>query len=236
MSLDKQKALWQLLDIELYLTGFLPSSIRCAGTAKSGTDGHVSLQAIARQVRRCNRCLLAQQRTTAVPGEGPPDARVMLLGEAPGMEEDLQGRPFVGNAGQLLDRIIQACGLERTGLFVTNVVKCRPPNNRQPRPEEIVSCLPYLHAQIRLIRPAIMVALGGHAARTLLNVQGPITQLRGQVYLCQVPGCPEKIKVVPTYHPAYLLRNYTYQNRKAVWEDMKLVLNVLGLEAPKGQV
>jgi len=222
------KAMLQLVDVDSYFTGFVLRA------AKSGRAGMESIVVIAEQICRCQRCALARSRTTPVPGEGDPHAEVMLVGEAPGMEEDLQGRPFVGKAGQLLDRILQACGLARAGLFITNVLKCRPPNNRQPRPDEIVACLPYLHGQIRLIRPRLIIALGAHAARALLDTNKPITALRGVVHACRIPGYPATIDVVATYHPAHLLRNYTYENRKAVWQDMKLALRQLGLDVPSG--
>jgi DNA polymerase len=157
----------------------------------------------------------------------------VFVGEAPGADEDAQGRPFVGRAGQLLDKIIKACGLKRSDVWIGNILKCRPPENRDPRPEEIISCLPYIQRQIELINPEIIVALGAHAARTLLNTNKAIGELRGQFleYYTGIGRPP--MKLIPTYHPAYLLRNYSEENRRLVWEDMKKVLAELGLPVPE---
>jgi len=191
------------------------------------------LEEIADQVRKCCKCGLGSSRTNAVPGEGNPNARIMFVGEAPGADEDAQGRPFVGRAGQLLDRVIEACGLKRSDVFIGNILKCRPPENRDPRPDEIISCLPYLQRQIEIIEPEVIVALGAHAARTLLNTNKPIGQLRGQFheYYAGIGRAP--IKLMATYHTAYLLRNYTPENRKRLWEDMKKVLAEIGLPVPE---
>jgi len=191
------------------------------------------LDELADEVRKCRKCPLGSLRTNAVPGEGNPRARIVFVGEAPGADEDAQGRPFVGRAGQLLTKIINACGLERSDVFICNVLKCRPPDNRDPRPEEIISCLPYLQRQIEIISPEVIVALGAHAARTLLNTNKSIGQLRGQFheYYAGIGRAP--IKLMATYHTAYLLRNYTPENRRRVWEDMKKVLAELGLPIPQ---
>lgn len=190
------------------------------------------LEKIGEQTRRCRLCDLGSQRTNAVPGEGSPNARIMFIGEAPGADEDAQGRPFVGRAGQLLDKIITACGLKRSDVYIGNILKCRPPGNRDPRAEEIISCLPYLQRQIEIIAPEIIVALGAHAARTLLDTTKSIGQLRGhfEQYYSGIGRPP--IKFMATYHPAYLLRNYSQENRKRVWEDMKKVLAELDLPIP----
>jgi uracil-DNA glycosylase family 4 len=202
-------------------------------TSQDCTDKKVKeLEKIAEEVRQCRQCGLGSSRTNAVPGEGNPNARIMFVGEAPGADEDAQGRPFVGRAGQLLDKVIVACGLKRSDVFIANILKCRPPENRDPRPEEIISCLPYLQRQIEIIDPEIIVALGAHAARTLLNTNKAIGQLRGQFHeYCAGLGRPP-IKVMVTYHTAYLLRNYSPENRRRVWEDMKKVLAELGLPVP----
>src|SRR4030042_3845997 len=134
---------------------------------------------IAEQANPCRLCDLGSLRTNAVPGEGSPNARIMFIGEAPGADEDAQGRPFVGRAGQLLDRIIEACGLESSADYTCNLLKCRPPEHADPRPEEMISCLPFLQRQIEIIKPEIIVALGAHAARMLLNTNKSIGQLRG---------------------------------------------------------
>ena len=196
------------------------------------TQKAAELEKIAEEVRQCRQCGLGSSRTNAVPGEGHPDARIMFIGEAPGADEDAQGRPFVGRAGQLLDKIINACGLKRSDVFIGNILKCRPPDNRDPRAEEIISCLPYLQKQIEIIEPEIIVALGAHAAKTLLNTTKPIGQLRGQFheYYAGIGRAP--IKMMATYHTAYLLRSYTPENRRRVWEDMKKVLVELDLPVP----
>ena len=191
------------------------------------------LEKIADQARQCCKCGLASARTNAEPGEAKPNARIIFVGEAPGADEDAQGRPFVGRAGQLLDKIIIACGLKRSDVFIGNILKCRPPGNRDPRADEIISCLPYLQRQIEIIEPEILIALGAHAAKTLLDSTKSIGQLRGQFheYYTQIGRPP--VKLMATYHPAYLLRSYTPENRKKVWEDMKKVLAELDLPIPK---
>jgi uracil-DNA glycosylase family 4 len=192
----------------------------------------LQLEELAEQTRQCRKCDLGFLRKNAVPGEGNPDARIMFVGEAPGADEDLQGRPFVGRAGQLLDKIITACGLKRADVYICNIIKCRPPENREPRADEIISCYPYLQKQIELINPEIIVALGAPAARTLLNTNKSIGQLRGQ--FCEYYGGlgSPPIKLMATYHPAYLLRSYSPENRRIVWEDMKKVLTELNLPIP----
>ena len=191
------------------------------------------LEKIADEVRKCCKCGLGETRTNAVPGEGNPNAQILFVGEGPGAEEDAQGRPFVGRAGQLLNKIIAACGLKRNEVWIGNILKCRPPGNRDPRPDEIISCFPYLQRQIEIINPQIIVALGAPAARTLLNTNKPIGQLRGQFHEYYAGLGRPPIKLMPTYHPAYLLRNYSSENRKRVWEDMKKVLAELGLPIPE---
>jgi DNA polymerase len=198
-----------------------------------GPEAATELEAIASEVRQCRRCPLSSTRTNAVPGEGSPKARIVFVGEAPGGDEDVQGRPFVGRAGQLLDKVIIACGLQRADVFIGNILKCRPPENRDPRPDEIICCLPYLQRQIEIIDPEVIVALGAHAARTLLNTNKPIGQLRGRFhdYIAGIGHAP--IKLMATYHTAYVLRNYTPETRRRVWEDMKKVLVELGLPVPE---
>ncbi len=203
------------------------------GLRVSSPETIKELEEIADQTRKCLKCELGGLRTNAVPGEGNPAARIMFVGEAPGADEDAQARPFVGRAGQLLDKIIAACGLKREDVWIGNILKCRPPENRDPKPEEIVACLPYLQRQIELINPEIIVALGAHAAKTLLNTTKSIGQLRG-LFHEYVPGMGKRpIKLMPTFHPAYLLRNYSAENRGKVWEDMKKVLAELGLPVPQ---
>jgi len=182
------------------------------------------LEAIARRVAECRACPLCEGRTRTVPGQGSPHPDVLFVGEGPGYEEDKQGVAFVGRAGQLLTRIIEAMGYTRDEVFIANIVKCRPPGNRTPLPDEMAACLPYLKEQIALLRPKVVVALGATALKGLLDVKGGITKLRG-TWLSL-----EGLDVMPTYHPAYLLRNPAAKGD--VWEDMKAVLAQLGRKPP----
>ena len=215
------------------LDGGAPAQDRQEPKPARTIDAVKELEAIAAEVRQCRKCDLGSLRTNAVPGEGSSRPRILFVGEAPGADEDAQGRPFVGRAGQLLDKIIEACGLKRQDVFIGNILKCRPPDNREPRPDEIVHCLPYLERQIEALSPEIIVALGAHAARTLLNTNRAIGQLRGEFHEYVAGMDRPPIKLMATYHPAYLLRNYTPDNRRRVWEDMKKVLAELGLPVPE---
>jgi DNA polymerase len=192
-----------------------------------------SLDIVAEQVKGCRKCEIGSTRINAVPGQGNPKARLMFVGEAPGADEDQKGIAFIGRAGKLLTDIITAMGLSREEIFIGNVIKCRPPGNRDPKTEEIVNCRPYLKRQLELIQPEIIVALGAHAARTLLNTNEAIGKLRGHFHEYTYSDEVRPAKLMPTYHPAYLLRNYSYDNRKRVWEDMMKVLKELGLPIPK---
>jgi DNA polymerase len=168
----------------------------------------------------CTRCKLhALGRRQIVFGVGNPDADLMFVGEAPGADEDIQGEPFVGRAGQLLTKIIEAIGLRREDVYIANVIKCRPPNNRNPEPDEVEQCEPFLFRQIDTIRPKVIVALGKFAAQSLLRTTDPITRLRGREYRYR------DAILMPTYHPAYLLR--TPSAKREVWEDMKRVRAIL---------
>lgn len=236
--MDIRRALKQQMEMDAFFTGDFAPRGASVPTAQEGgpavarkvDDGVVEgLAAIAEEVRKCCCCGLGETRTNPVPGEGNPEARLVFVGEAPGADEDAQGRPFVGRAGQLLDKMIQAMGLQRGDVFICNILKCRPPGNRDPRPDEIINCMPYLTRQLSLIRPEIIVALGAHAARTLLNTNQSIGQLRGSFQEYFPEGLDEPIKLMATYHPAYLLRNYTRDSRQRVWEDLKKVMNELGL-------
>jgi uracil-DNA glycosylase family 4 len=178
-----------------------------------------SLDAVAAMIRGCRRCALCQGRTHAVPGEGNPRARLMCVGEGPGATEDETGRPFVGAAGQLLDQILAAIECPRDTVFIANIVKCRPPQNRKPLPDEATSCLPYLHRQIALVRPAVLLALGGTAAEWLLGVKRSLGDLRGRVH--RFAGIP----LVVTYHPAALLRNPNW--KKPTWDDVRIARQLL---------
>lgn len=168
--------------------------------------------------------------TNIVFGEGDPCARLMFVGEAPGEEEDKTGRPFVGRAGQLLDKMIVAMGLKRNDVYIANVLKTRPPNNATPTLEEARLCAPYLHEQISIIAPEVIVTLGLPATRTLLGTMEPMGKLRGKwaAFSCTVQT-PRDFSVMPTYHPAYLLRNYTPTERAKVWSDLQQVMTRLGL-------
>ncbi|NIA17465.1 MAG: uracil-DNA glycosylase [Planctomycetes bacterium] len=187
---------------------------------------------VSEEIVKCRACDLGNSRANAVPGAGNPDAGLVFVGEAPGADEDAQGLPFVGRAGKLLGDIIVAMGLKRDDVFICNILKCRPPNNRDPKPEEIISCLPFLRRQLEIIDPEIIVALGAHAAKTLLETNEPIGRLRGEFrQYSPAPGA-KPVKFMATYHPAYLLRNYSTDNRRKVWEDMKKVMNEMGLPVP----
>jgi len=152
-------------------------------------------------------------------GEGDPAARLLFVGEGPGRDEDLQGRPFVGKAGELLDKMIGALGFSRETTYIANIVKCRPPDNRTPTPEEARTCLGYLQRQIELIRPDVIVTLGATPLRELAGITEGITKLRGQWQRIQVGG--REIPLMPTFHPAYVLRQYTQEVRRAVWQDLQ---------------
>ncbi len=186
-----------------------------------------TLDEIRAELEGCRRCPLCKGRSTIVFGVGNPRAQIVFVGEAPGREEDEKGEPFVGEAGRLLDRILFAMGLRREDVYICNVVKCRPPGNRDPLPEEIAACEPYLKRQLAAIRPRLIVALGRFAAQTLLRDTTPITRLRGNWRRY------EGIPLMPTYHPAYLLRNPA--SKKEVWEDMKAVMQRLRREEPEAR-
>ncbi len=180
-----------------------------------------SLEAIASVVRECTSCPLCKARTNAVPGEGNPDAGLMVVGEGPGEQEDRSGRPFVGRAGALLDKILESIETPRPEVFIANVVKCRPPRNRTPLPDERAACLPYLHRQIALVRPRVLMALGATAAEALLGVRRPLGELRLKVH--RFDGIP----LVVTYHPAALLRNPNW--KRPAWDDVRIARQLLDL-------
>jgi len=178
---------------------------------------------IEERIFNCQKCPLAKTRTKAVPGEGSPDANLMFIGEAPGRDEDIQGRPFVGRAGQLLTKIIQAMKFRREDVYITNIVKCRPPNNREPEREEIQQCQAYLFEQIENIQPKVIVTLGNVPTHFFIPSKSGVTALRGTFYPF------EDILVMPTFHPSYLVRNEGNRLlKKNVWEDMKKVMAYLG--------
>ena len=187
-----------------------------------GLETTRSLEELRSHIGDCRRCKLAPHRTHLVFGVGNPRARLVFVGEAPGRDEDLKGEPFVGRAGQLLTEIIsKGMKLRREDVYIANVIKCRPPENRNPEPDEVESCEPFLLRQLELIGPEVIVALGKFAVQTLLRVKTPITQLRGRWY--DYHG----IKLMPTFHPAYLLRNPG--DKRLVWQDIQKVMAELGI-------
>lgn len=182
--------------------------------------GREGMVAVREDLGDCTRCKLhTLGRRQIVFGVGNPAANLMFIGEAPGADEDIQGEPFVGRAGQLLTKIISAIGLSRQDVYIANVIKCRPPQNRNPEPDEVEACEPFLFRQIQVIEPKVIVALGKFAAQALLGTAEPISRLRGRVF--EYRGS----KLIPTFHPAYLLRNPA--SKREVWEDMKLVRALL---------
>ncbi len=192
------------------------------GSAQPNADSLAGIQSdIGEDCRRCKLCSLG--RSQIVFGVGNPRARLMFVGEAPGEEEDKRGEPFVGRAGQLLSKIIEAIGLSREQVYIANVIKCRPPANRNPEPDEVAQCEPYLFRQIDVIAPKVIVPLGKFAAQSLLKTVDPITKLRGRQFDYRGTA------LIPTFHPAYLLRNPSA--KREVWEDMKKVRAILQSEA-----
>lgn len=180
-----------------------------------------ALQGLRDELNACRRCNLAKGRKNIVFGEGSPDADIMFIGEAPGREEDLKGEPFVGEAGELLTRLIEKVGLKRKEVYIGNIVKCRPPSNRDPLDDEIEACMPFIERQIELIMPKAIIALGGIASHALTGTKIPITKLRGNFY--EYKGIP----LMPTFHPAYLLRNPDLQERWRIRQDVEKVLHRL---------
>jgi len=176
-----------------------------------------ALDLIRAELGDCTRCRLSEKRKHIVFGEGNPKARVVFVGEGPGADEDRTGRPFVGRAGELLTKMIEACGWQREEVYICNVVKCRPPNNRDPEADEVASCRGFLERQLEAIAPRVIVTLGKPAASTLLDEPVAITRMRGRWR--EWRGIP----LMPTYHPAYVLRNYTRETRKEVWDDLRAV-------------
>ena len=189
-------------------------------SADSGVNAKAELKRIREEIGDCTRCKLHAGRTNLVFGVGNPKADLMFVGEAPGRDEDIKGEPFVGRAGQLLTKIIEAIDLDRDDVYIANVIKCRPPQNRNPDPDEVETCEPFLFSQIDAIQPRVIVALGAFAVRTLLrDDKTPISKLRGQQYSYR------GTILIPTFHPAYLLRSP--DKKKYVWEDMKQVRAIL---------
>lgn len=184
------------------------------------------LDPLKKEVLQCKACDLAKTRLNVVFGAGNPDASLMFVGEAPGESEDTQGLPFVGRAGQLLTKIIEAMGMRREDVYIANILKCRPPNNRAPLPTEILACQENVRRQIAIIKPKVICTLGKFASQTLLKTEETISSLRGNSYVY------EGITVIPTFHPAYLLRNP--QDKRLVWEDMKKIQSLIASIDDKG--
>ncbi len=183
------------------------------------SSAHAVLEQLEASVQDCTRCNLHQSRTQVVFGTGDPTADLVFVGEAPGEAEDRRGEPFVGPSGQLLTRIIEAMGLKREEVYILNIVKCRPPKNRDPNPDELAACRPFLQAQLDCLQPRVVCALGRFAAQALLQTDESISRLRGRFHkLGEIP-------VMPTYHPAYLLRNP--HEKRVVWQDMQAIQKVL---------
>jgi uracil-DNA glycosylase len=178
-----------------------------------------TLEEVAERIRTTHCCALCPSRTNAVPGEGNSQARLFLVGEGPGATEDAQGRPFVGQAGNLLNGILEAIEVPRDSVYITNIVKCRPPQNRKPLPDEIAACIPYLHRQIEIVQPKVLLALGSTAAEAMLGVRKSLGELRGKVHTYN--GIP----LVVTYHPAALLRNPNW--KKPTWDDVRIARQLL---------
>jgi len=184
-------------------------------TMSSAPSNAPGLQSIRDEIGDCQRCKLARTRTNIVFGSGNPNAELVFVGEAPGFEEDQQGLPFVGRAGQLLTKIIESISLKREDVYICNVLKCRPPDNRNPEPDEVMTCNPFLRKQLGVIRPKVVCCLGTFAAQTVMQTTSSISKLRGKFY--DIDG----IRVIATFHPAYLLRSP--DKKREVWEDMKQI-------------
>jgi DNA polymerase len=198
-----------------------PPTVETKGQTASPAAAGETLAHIREDLGDCQRCKLWRQRQHIVFGQGDPRARLVFVGEGPGLDEDRQGAPFVGAAGQLLTKIIQAMGLSRDQVYICNIIKCRPPQNRTPEVDEIAACLPFLRRQLAAIGPECICALGAVAARTLLETDLPISRLRGRFHSCH------GVAVMPTFHPAYLLRNPA--QKRAVWEDVQQIMARLGI-------
>jgi len=198
---------------------YAPPSDPAGCPPPEAVDAATTLTELEQVIQGCLACPLGPGRLKFVFGEGDPKAKLMFVGEGPGRDEDQMGRPFVGKAGELLDKMIIAIGLRREDTYIANVVKCRPPDNRTPTPDESRTCLGYLHRQIELIQPVVIVTLGATPLRELVGVSEGITRVRGQWKRVRVGG--REIPVMPTFHPAYVLRQYTQDVRRAVWEDLK---------------
>jgi len=237
----------QLIETDQLFGGlFIPAHrselpvIESSPVPTSGSEGLAkdqkaeALAHLEAEANDCNTCGLKSARNKLVFGEGSPDADLVFIGEAPGVEEDATGRPFVGRAGELLTRMINAMGLQREDVYICNMLKCRPPGNRTPNPQEVECCWDFLVRQLQIIRPKVIVAMGNPATKGLLGTKVGITRIRGQWQ--KLPMIGEGlagIDVMPTFHPAYVLRQYNADTRGKVWADLQEVMKRLGLQPPK---
>jgi uracil-DNA glycosylase family 4 len=221
MNAAQRRQYLETIGIDVWLPRTARAPAPAAQPPRPALDAQAEWQALAAEVRACRRCPLHATRTQGVLGVGPLRAEWMVIGEAPGAEEDRRGEPFVGAAGQLLDKMLAAIDLDRrTNVYIANVLKSRPPNNRDPKPEEVAACLPYLERQIALLRPRIMLAVGRIAAQNLLQTETSLGRLRGQVHRFGELNTP----LVVTYHPSYLLR--TPADKRKAWEDLKFARGI----------
>lgn len=221
IGMDRAEAIRTVLEFYGAL-GFerLPLEIPSCGRPPAPEDKALALRELREAIGDCQRCGLCKGRKNLVFGQGNPDAELMFIGEAPGREEDIQGLPFVGDAGRLLTRLIKRMGFEREGVYIGNIIKCRPPLNRDPQEDEIDTCMPFIKEQIRIISPRVIISLGRVSAQTLVGLKTPISRLRGRFYEF------EDTPLMPTFHPAYLLRNP--RDKMLVWADAQKVLARLG--------
>lgn len=220
-----------LKQVREYLEFQIDSGLRHVLSAPVTEESRDSgLEAIRKEMGDCRRCRLCEARTNIVFGEGDPDARLMFIGEGPGRDEDAAGRPFVGRAGQLLTKMIAAMGLDRSNVYIANIVKCRPPKNRDPEEDEVQECIGFLHAQIEAIQPEAIITLGKVALKALFGLKGPMGSFRGKFH--ELNGIP----VMPTFHPSFLLRQGP-DDRKykgLAWDDLKQVMSLLNLPLSRG--
>lgn len=225
------RAARQLVETDVMMGGsYLPAPPEAPPSAEVAEKAAALAAMDETEVRVCTACPLSTTRTQTVFGEGSADADIVFVGEGPGAEEDKTGRPFVGRAGELLTKMIEAMGLTRRDIFIGNIVKCRPPGNRAPAGDEVQACIGYLLRQLQIIQPKVIVTMGNPATQTLLGTRTGITRLRGQWQ--KLPDLGEGlagIDVMPTFHPAYILRQYTPENRRKVWSDLQKVMDAVGL-------
>ena len=220
MTENNLNSIFKLIKSNLeFQEGLYPDGIPLKDVEFLFRSSETKLETVRNELGECKRCKLHSTRKNIVFGDGNPDASLLFVGEAPGADEDRQGLPFVGKAGKLLTKIIEAINLKREDVYICNILKCRPPENRNPEDDEIRSCVPFLRKQIETIKPDVICTLGSFSAKTLLNVNTPISKLRGKINYFN------DICLIPTFHPAFLLRNPS--KKKDVWEDIKLVRDIM---------